>query len=435
MVASVRSAGAQLQASGRTVEPAAIALSCRGGTGVWLDGDGQFIEVPEVDDLGSSFASDEIYELYGSDVWGPEGPFGYGYAPATLGRVLWLRRHRPDAFTRLARIGALHDWVILKLCGVWASDPATGTSNGPWPAAAVALTGLPADALPRTLPQDSIAGGLATMVAAELGLPPGAPVVVGCHDGVAANIGCGTVRDGDTCITLGSNLVVRAVTGHRVPEAFGYPILEHTWAWVRGVHGIAAQVDAVVAVLDGLGTPVGPDRHMALTTLAEAVGIEQPVIPLPSLPRGSESLRAQQARDALAAGHSPGAIYRATLAGSAESVAALVNRARGDGADCRRFVVTGATAGNRLMLSILSAMLGTSIEVGEQEAGLLGAAILAAVAAGIYPNVEAAIGQMVRPGQIVDASEDVKSVYSGQNAGFRGDTSAAPGDRMRRHLT
>ena len=367
-------------------------------------------------------------------MWGPEGPFGYGYAPATLGRVLWLRRHRPDAFTRLARIGALHDWVILKLCGVWASDPATGTSNGPWPAAAVALTGLPADALPRTLPQDSIAGGLATMVAAELGLPPGAPVVVGCHDGVAANIGCGTVRDGDTCITLGSNLVVRAVTGHRVPEAFGYPILEHTWAWVRGVHGIAAQVDAVVAVLDGLGTPVGPDRHMALTTLAEAVGIEQPVIPLPSLPRGSESLRAQQARDALAAGHSPGAIYRATLAGSAESVAALVNRARGDGADCRRFW-------RRAPPRATDSCSRYSVRCSERRSRWVSrkldcwAAILAAVAAGIYPNVEAAIGQMVRPGQIVDASEDVKSVYSGQNAGFRGDTSAAPGDRMRRHLT
>ncbi len=432
---SVRSANENLIQAGQTLaKPSAIGLSCRGGTGVWLDRDWHVVDVPELANGGSGFAIDEIDEMYLSPVWGKEGPFAYSYAPATIGRLVWLRRHIPDAFERVARAGALHDWIIYRLTGEWVTDPASGTGGGSWPDSAIDLTGLSNSAFPTTVPQDRVVGGLSQDVAEKLGLATGTPVIVGCHDGVAANIGCNVVRDGDTCITLGSNLVVRAVTGSRLPECFGYPIVDGTWSWVRGVPGIASQVDEVVCVLDGVGLPVGPERHASLMAAAERVDPAEPKLRLPSLPRGSDRERARQANEALNAGYSPGEIYRATLEGTAYSVAGLIREARGDGADCQRFVVTGAAAGNTLLISILSAILDSPIEIGEKEAGMLGSAVLASIGARIYPDVDTAIARMVRPCPIVRPDSTHVRAYAARRADFSGPTGAAPGDGSRRRL-
>ncbi len=395
------------------------------------------IEVPSVERAGASFAQDEIDEIYRQSVWGFEGPFAFSYAPAILGRLVWLRRHEPDVNRRIAHVAALHDWVVYRLTGKFVTDPATSTGGIPWPADAIAFTGVPPEAFPPTYPQETIIGDLIADPAADLGLSSGIPVIVGCHDGVAANIGCGIVRPGDVCITLGSNLVVRAVTGSRLPDCFGYPIVDDGWAWVRGVHGVASQVDAIVDALDGQGLPVAPDRHMELTELADRVEPASLDLQMPTLPRGADAARAQQATTALEAGFTPAEIYRATLESAAYSVAGLIETARSDGANCDRYVITGAAAANRLLVRILSAVLKAPIEIGDQEAGLRGAAVLAAVGAGMYGDVHAAIRQMVKPGTAISASREEIEAYSRRHVdvdvGAR--TGAAPGDGSRQRLS
>lgn len=425
---AVRTANAALD---EPSAPVAIALSCRGGSGVWLDAALHVLPVPS-HDLAAAEVQATINDLYAQPIWGNEGPFAYGYAPAAIGRSVWLRRHEPEIWAQVARSGSLHDWIMLRLTGVWTTDPASGAGGYPWPEAALALAGLPSGAFPESRPQEQIAGWLIDDAARDLDLPCGIPVVVGCHDGVAANIGTGIVHPGDACITLGSNLVVRAVTGARLPECFGYPILSDRWAWVRGAHGIAAQIDAVVGVLDGGGDPVTPERHAALTAAAETVDTIPDNLEMPTLPRGFDEERRQQARDALAAGFSPGQIYRATLESAANSIAELVNLARRDGAECRRYVVTGAAAANDLLLRLLSAALDAPIEIGDNEAGLRGAAVLAALGAGLFSNVDKAIATMVPPGRIIAASPVERAALNRSRRRLMIDTSAAPGDATRR---
>lgn len=401
LCAAVRAANQTLD---DTAHPAAIALSCRGGSGVWLDAD---LGVMPVSSYSTAAVAVQtiINDLYAQPIWGEEGPFAYSYAPAAIGRSVWLRQNEPEIWAQVARSGSLHDWILLRLTGTWITDPASGAGGSDWPEAALALAGLPAGAFPESMAQDQIAGRLISDAARDLDLPSGIPVITGCHDGVAANTGTGVVRPGDACITVGSNLVVRAVTGARLPECFGYPILSDRWAWVRGAHGIAAQIDAVVGVLDGGGDPVTPERHAMLTAAALTAAVPDG-LEMPTLPRGFDEARRQQARDALAAGFTPGQIYRATLASATAAIAELVNLARHDGADCRRYVVTGAAAANDLLLRLLSAALDAPIEIGDNEAGLRGAAILAAVGAGLYPDTETAIAAMVTPGRIIAAPPD-----------------------------
>jgi sugar (pentulose or hexulose) kinase len=411
--------------------PEAIALSCRGGSGVWLAADLRVLPVPSYD-LASAEVQATINDLYGQPIWGDDGPFAYGYAPAAIGRSAWLRRHEPEIWTNVTRSGSLHDWILSRLTGTWITDPASGAGGNPWPEAALALAGLPLGAFPESQPQEQIAGRLTDGAASDLGLPAGIPVVVGCHDGVAANIGTGVVGPGDACITLGSNLVVRAVTGERLPECFGYPILSDRWAWVRGAHGIAAQIDAIVGILDGGGDPVTPERHAALTVAAEALNAMPNDLAMPTLPRGFDEERRQQARDALAAGFAPGQIYRATLESAALAIAGLVDVAQRDGAECCRYVVTGAAAANDLLLRMLSAVLDAPIEIGDNEAGLRGAAVLAALGAGLFPDIDRAIARMVPPGRIIGTRPADRAVLNHLNHRPAQNTGAAPGDALRR---
>lgn len=425
---AVRTANTAL---GERPTPVAIALSCRGGSGVWLDANQRVLPVPSYE-MAAAEVQATINDLYEQPIWGEEGPFAYSYAPATIGRSVWLRRHEPEIWAKVAYTGSLHDWIVLRLTGAWITDPASGAGGYPWPEAALERAGLPGGAFPESRPQEQIASGLTAEAAQALDLPSGTPVVVGCHDGVAANIGTGVVQPGDACITLGSNLVVRAVTGERLPDCFGYPILRDRWAWVRGAHGIAAQIDAIVGVLDGGGDPVTPERHAALTAAAEMIDVLPDDLEMPTLPRGFDEERRQQARDALAAGFSPGQIYRATLESSAGSIAELINVARRDGAEGQRYVVTGAAAANDLLLRMLSATLDAPIEIGDNEAGLRGAAVLAALGAGLFPSIDQAIATMVPPGRIITAAPEYARVVRPRRATI--DTSAAPGDATRRRV-
>lgn len=410
VVQAVRAAGAGLQASGPrgggrwrpaaapglAPSPGAVAVSCRGLIGLFFDRDMRLLN-PDGDE--PTLPAPEIDEAYAAPGWGPGGPYACGYAPQLAGRALRLRRRAPERHRSVAKLGALRDWLTWRLTGEWVTDLATGAGASEWPAACMELSDLPLAAFPRCLHADATAGALTPAAAADLGLPAGLPVATGAHDGVCANLGVGAVEVGDCCLTLGTNAVARVVTGAPVPGWFGYLVLPDRWAWVRGAPGTAVQLDAVVAAIDGGPVEVLPERHTALAEAAAGVpsgagGLRMPYLP-PSGER-DETARAQgeRARAALAAGYSPGAVYRAALEGIAGALHDILSRAAAAGAVPRRYVVTGGMAGNPLLARILAAVIGAPLELGDPEAGVRGATMLASVAAGWYGDAAAAVRAM-----------------------------------------
>src|SRR5438128_972656 len=95
---------------------------------------------------------------------------------------------------------------------------ASGLDACAWPLDVLAETGLPIEVLPAVRLPWECAGQLTSEAARALGLPPGLPVAVGAHDGVAAQIGSGMIAPGDAALTLGTHAVLRVVVP-QVPEA------------------------------------------------------------------------------------------------------------------------------------------------------------------------------------------------------------------------
>jgi len=383
LVSSVQDANARLTAAAISARPDAVGIACRGMFGVVLNKHREPLPLTSL--LPSSKGSPITRAVYASPAWLPEGGYAYSYAPRLVGSLRWLRDNEPDNWPRVRFAGALHDWLVLQLSGIWVTDLATGPGQDDWPQAMVELTGLPLDTFPVIRNGHALAGTLTTMTAQALDLPAGTPVITGYHDGGAASIGTGTISAGDTCLTLGSNLAFRPVSSARLPDCFGYPITRDAWAWVDSVAGSAARLDDVAATLSGTSHAT-PEQHQKLAALGLRV------------PAGSP-------------GDEPGAIYRATVEAIALDVRRLMDRAIENGARPTRLVATGGATDNPLMLNVLSAILGMPIEIGPPEAGILGTAIGAAVASGWLPSIGAGVATMVQTAPGVEPDPEDVAAY------------------------
>ncbi len=383
LVNSVRDAGVFLAEAGIPARPDAVGIACRGMFGIVLDKHRE--PLPLLSLLPSSKESPITREVYASQAWLPAGGYAYSYAPRLVGSLRWLRENEQDNWPHVRFAGALHDWLVLQLSGVWVTDLATGPGQDTWPQAVVELTGLALDTFPAIRDGHALAGTLTPSAAQALGLPTGTPVITGYHDGGAAGIGTGTIAAGDTCLTLGSNLAFRPVSPARLTDCFGYPITRDAWAWVDSVAGSAVRLDHVTATLSGTSQAT-PEQHQQLAELGLRV------------PAGS-------------GGHEPGALYRATVEAITLDVRRLMDRAIRNGARPTRLVATGGATDNPLMLHVLSAVLGMPIEIGPPEAGILGTAIGAAVASGWLPSIEAGVATMVQTAPGVEPDPEDVAVY------------------------
>ncbi len=393
---AVRAAGAGLD---RPPRPDAVAISCRGLFGIALDVDGQAF-IPSSDVLGLK-QSPAAAAAFQSPVWGTAGPYGYGYAVRLAGLVAGLQTSSPEAWRRIHRVGALHNYIVYRLCGAWVTDPSTGPSGASWPQGLMELSGLSIAAFPVILDPWAVAGQLTPNAAERLALPAGIPVVAGLHDGAAANIGTGALAPGATCLTMGTNFALRVVTGERPPsDCFGYVVAPGRWAWVNNVSGVSPWLDHVATTL--LEHPADlAEKHRSLGDLAAAVS---PGARLPSLMVGDPIARPDPGENIDRAGFSPGEIYLAALQAAADGVRCLVERAHGCDAHARRIGVTGGSARNEQLLRVLAATLGQPIQVGHPEAGLLGAGMVAAIGAGWYGTLAEAWGAMAPATSIVPSA-------------------------------
>ena len=412
LCAAVRAATAQLPGA---VHPAAIGISCRAQLGVCLDGAGQ--PFWPMADCRLDRQAPELQQVYAPAHWGTQDPYAFGYGVRMAAMVRWLQQQRPDEWRRIQRIGALHNYLVYCLSGAWVSDPTSGAEASAWPQPLIELTGLPSTAFPTILLPQQVVGGLTPAAVSALGLPRGTPVVVGLHDGAAANLGTRAVAAGDACFTLGTNFVFRAVTGARLPSGtFAYTVMPERWAWVNNVPSASTQFDLVAESLRGDLSSMA-ERHQTLGQLADQVPPGAQGLSIQRMLPGEEAVLAQRIHALRQAGYADGVIYRAMAEALAVGVHQLVQTAKRDGARPQRLVAMGGSVQNRHFLHVLTAVLGAPIEIGASEAGLLGAGMAAAVGSGWYPTVEVAMAHMTTPGPLVYPDPAAVQFYQGLEMG------------------
>ncbi|HAM73161.1 MAG TPA: xylulokinase [Verrucomicrobiales bacterium] len=211
-------------------EVVAIGVSGQQHGFVPLDAKGEVIRPAKLwCDTTTSSECDEITHKLG----GPRktiAALGNAVLPGfTAGKILWLKRHEPKNFARLATVLLPHDYLNYWLTGekVMEYGDASGTAlldvrRRAWSLPALkAIDGGLASRLPRLIPSDEPAGRLQPSTARALGLNPGVLVSAGGGDNMMGAIGTGNTRPGVITASFGTSGTIYACAAKPVVDPKG----------------------------------------------------------------------------------------------------------------------------------------------------------------------------------------------------------------------
>ncbi len=323
----------------------------------------------------------------------------------TLPKVLWLRRHEPEAFARLATVMLAKDFIRLRLTGVAATEPsdASGTlmldpATMAWSRPLLDAVGLSPSLLPTVGGSHEILGRVHADGARATGLAEGTPVVGGGADNACGAAGVGAVAPGGGVASWGTSGTVLAPMNEPLVDP---GLRAHTFCHVApGVWylmGVVLSAGGAFAwYRDQLARDVaGAEANARLNEEAAAIapGAEG-ITFLPYLQGERTPHRDAAARGAftgLSLAHTRAHLTRAVLEGITfalrDSLAILQELGRAP----NEMLLTGGGAKSPLVRRLQAEIFGLPVAtVNREEGPAYGAALLAAVGVGVYPDLASA---------------------------------------------
>jgi len=347
----------------------------------------------------------------------------------TAPKLVWVRDHEPDVWSRARHVLLPKDYVRLRLTGEHAVDKADGAGTILFDLAARDWSPVILDALridpawmPRTWEGPEVTGSITSGAATATGLREGTPVVAGGGDQSANAVGVGVVDPGTMALSLGTSGVVFAATDRPLYEPRGR------------VHAFCHAVPGRWHMMSVMLSAAGSLRWFR-DALAPGVEFGDLVASAESVPPGSEGLwflpylsgERSPHPDPLARGafigltltHDRRHLTRAVLEGVAfglrDGLDLMVEAGMPAPAQIR---ASGGGTASGLWRQILADVLDAEIAtVDTTEGAAYGAGLLAAVGAGWFPSVAAGTEAFVTatpvaaPGPAVAAYAEAHAIY------------------------
>ena len=143
----------------------------------------------------------------------------------TAPKLMWVQRHEPRVWARVAKVLLPKDYLRLWLTGdhVAEMSDAAGTSwldtgARDWSDDCLMATGLTRAQMPRLVEGSQVSGTLRGALAGRWGLPASVVVAGGGGDNAASGVGVGVVRAGDAFVSLGTSGVLFAANDGYQPD-------------------------------------------------------------------------------------------------------------------------------------------------------------------------------------------------------------------------
>ncbi len=344
--------------------------------------------------------------------------------------VLWLQRHETSLYARTDKFLSLKDYLVAQLTGAMVTDRThagytllADVAKSVWHEPFFSVLGLESSKFPPIHAAAQVAGGLSPDAAADLGLEARLPVAVGGPDGTVAALGAGVVAPGDAVSVIGTTDVVFACTSSPVldPQA-GFLVNPHAvdGCWLAG-GPMSLSGGCVEWFCDRFGgsEAAGASRAALLARLdAEAARLDAGAEQLLFFPTlvGSRAPNWEPAERGALVGLSPqhglAHIYRAILEGSSFASRRLLERIRDAKVDVKQLRLVGGGARSELWAQIRADVFGVPLALPQHdEATGLGSACLAAVAAGLFPDVRTAMSKLQPTARTVAPNRAAAATY------------------------
>lgn len=335
-------------------------------------------------------------------------------------KALWLARNQPQVYERTAWLAEYTDFLTWRLSGERVASQNNAAirayydlENGGWARELYGSLGLDdlIEKLPETvLPMGTRVGKLAAAAQEELDLPATVSVVIGGADAFVAQVGLGVVNPGAMALITGSSHLAILQSSHRVhgEGTFGsYPS-----AVVDGQYTVEGGQTSSGSMLEWFRRLLDDGEYSArffdsLTPLAE------------ELPPGSEGVlvldhfqgnrtpyvdaKSRGVIAGLSLSHRKEHIFRAMIESVCFGTENTLRRFREQGHVIERIVACGGAVNSPFWLQIHADVSGSPIEVTRvAEAVTLGAAVLGAVGANLYADLNEATAEMVHADRTIE---------------------------------
>jgi xylulokinase len=352
----------------------------------------------ECDDIRARLGKARLIQITGNDA----------LTGFTAPKILWVQKNEPEVYAKTRHILLPKDYVRYKLTSDFAVDKADGAgmllfdlAKRDWSGEVLEKLGIPAEWLPKSYEGPAITGHISAEAAEVTGLKAGTPVVGGGGDQAAQAVGVGVVQSGIIALTLGTSGVVFASTNE--------PFIEPEGRLHAFCHSVPGRWHLMGVMLSAAGS-----LRWYRDTLAPGVDFDSLLAPAQAVPPGSEGLLflpyltgertphpdplARGAFVGLTVRHSQAHFSRAVLEGVAFGLRDSFELMKSAGlAEISQVRVSGGGAKSQLWRQILADTLNAElVTVNTTEGAAYGAALLAGVGVGVWPDVDAACQSSIK---------------------------------------
>lgn len=349
----------------------------------------------------------------------------------TAPKIMWLRENESDVYKQIAHVLLPKDYVRLRLSGAHVADVADGSGFGlmdigkrDWSDEMIAAFDVPRAWLPDLCESPEICARVSEEGAAATGLKVGTPIVGGAGDQPASAVGNGIVSTGQTSLTIGTSGVAFTAADRYRPEPEGRL---HTFC--HAIPGSWFYMGVMLSAAGGLRwlhDELSP--NMNYDVLSERAASVPPgslgLLFAPYLTGERNPHPDPYARGAfvgLTLRHTLAYMVRAVMEGVAFGMRDNLELLRAQGVQPESAAVSGGAANSPVWRQLMTDIMGIPLyTVNTVDSSAFGAAILAAVGAGAYPDVPTACAQMIRKVDETQPIAEGKAAYERLYPAFQG---------------
>lgn len=359
------------------------------------------------------------------------------HAMFAINKILWLKQHDADTFSRAARFLSIEDFILTQLglppltnfssaCRTMAFDIHTKT----WSDAILAETSIDTNQLAIPTPSGHLAGRLTASVASDLHLREGVAVAMGGHDQPCGAFGAGVIDTGQLADSAGTYecLAAASHTPINSPAALAYSLNSYCHVVAERFVTLAFFPAALVVnwfveqfcsadVLDAERAGISVYEQLA-HCVAERCPDPTGICVTPHLVGACTphwDVRATGAMIGLTPNASRHHLYKAIFEGLACELAINLDAIERFVGPSPRIRVYGGNARSEFTVALRADITGHTFEpLAHSEAVCLGAAMLAGLAIGVYSSADDAIRQTVRTRTAVAPQSHVSAQYASQ---------------------
>lgn len=379
---------------------------------LWNDGRTQ----EETDELNQVVGKEALIGMTGN----------IAFAGFTAPKLLWLKKHEPENFARIRKIMLPKDYLAYCMTGVHSSDysDASGTlmldvENKCWSDGMLKICGVDKDWMPQLFESYEKCGTLRPEVAKVLGFSEDVIVAAGAGDNAAAAVGTGTVGPGKCNLSIGTSGTIFLTNRQYIADPRG---VMHSFAHADGdYHLMGCMLSAAGCNNWWMNEILQTGDFAGEQENIKALG-QNHVYFLPYL-MGERSPHndafARAAFIGMSMDTTRADMLQAVFEGVAFGLRDSLESARKMGIDPARATICGGGAKSPLWRKIIASIMNIDVDVPAVEEGPgYGGAILAAVADGLYPDVETACAKMIRIRETTAPDPSLTAAYQARYETF-----------------